>query len=313
MLLLLYSLAPIQTAPQSAMQNCAPTQLFDCAQEVFRLTTEGWIDRALGTAQTLFVSLAILEIVVTGYIYWTRRPQENDLIGQFALKLGILAFVLGLLSTYHHWLPLVPKAFGEGAMHIGGDVVTQLSPTHLVNVGLNIFLSTLKALGLTSDIIVVLTFVPALIILLCFVILAALLLVTLVESYIVVTGGLFFVGFMAFRGTAPLGEGYLQYIVYVGVKLFFLILVASVSASIGDDMVTLLSRYDNLWLEVIENLFQLNPRGAAQAVTSRLGFLWSITAVSILLAVLGITLPERIAEKISRNMSFNLKGVLQRL
>ncbi len=305
--------ALLQSAPQSAMQNCAPTQLFDCAQEVFRLTTEGWIDRALGAAQTLFVSLAILEIVVTGYIYWSRRPQESDLIGQFVLKLGILAFVLGLLSTYHHWLPLVPKAFGEGAMHIGGDVVAQLSPTHLVNTGLSIFLSTLKALGLTTDIIVVLAFVPALIILLCFVILAAQLLVTLIESYIVVTGGLFFVGFMAFRGTAPLGAGYLQYIVYVGVKLFFLILVASVSATIGDDMVALLNQYDNLWLELIENLFRLDPRGAADAVTSRLGFLWSITAVAILLAVLGVTLPDRIARQMSSSMTFSLKGVLQRL
>jgi len=221
----------IQSAPQSVMQNCAPTQLFDCAQEVFRLTTEGWIDRSLEAAQTLFVSLALLEIVVTGYIYWTRRQTDNDLVGQFALKLGILAFVLGLLSTYHHWLPLVPKAFGESAIHIGGDAVTQLSPTHLVNVGLSIFLSTLKALGLTGDIVVFMAFVPALIILLCFVILAAQLLVTLVESYIVVTGGLFFVGFMAFRGSAPLGEGYLQYIVHVGIKLFFLILVASVAAS----------------------------------------------------------------------------------
>jgi len=294
------------------MQNCAPTQLFDCAQEVFRLTTEGWIDRSLEAAQALFVSLALLEIVVTGYIYWTRRQTDNDLVGQFALKLGILAFVLGLLSTYHHWLPLVPKAFGESAIHIGGDAVTQLSPTHLVNVGLSIFLSTLKALGLTGDIVVFMAFVPALIILLCFVILAAQLLVTLVESYIVVTGGLFFVGFMAFRGSAPLGEGYLQYIVHVGIKLFFLILVASVAASIGDDMVYLLQQYDNFWLELFERLFRLDPRGAADAVTSRLGFLWSITAVAILLAVLGLTLPERIAGRMSRSLTFDLKGLLKR-
>jgi len=302
----------IQSAPQSVMQNCAPTQLFDCAQEVFRLTTEGWIDRSLEAAQALFVSLALLEIVVTGYIYWTRRQTDNDLVGQFALKLGILAFVLGLLSTYHHWLPLVPKAFGESAIHIGGDAVTQLSPTHLVNVGLSIFLSTLKALGLTGDIVVFMAFVPALIILLCFVILAAQLLVTLVESYIVVTGGLFFVGFMAFRGSAPLGEGYLQYIVHVGIKLFFLILVASVAASIGDDMVYLLQQYDNFWLELFERLFRLDPRGAADAVTSRLGFLWSITAVAILLAVLGFTLPERIAGRMSRSLTFDLKGLLKR-
>ena len=295
------------------MQNCAPTQLFDCAQEVFRLTTEGWIDRALGTAQTLFVSLAILEIVVTGYIYWTKRQPNSDLIGQFALKIGMLGFVLGLLSTYHHWLPLVPKAFGQSAMHIGGDVVAQLTPTHLLNIGISLLLSTLKTVGMTGDLFVLMASVPALIMLLCFVILAAQLLVTLVESYIVVTGGLFFVGFMAFRGSAPLGEGYLQYTVYVGIKLFFLILVASIAASIGDDMVYLLQQYDNFWIEFFERMFRLDPGGAAEAVTSRLGFLWAISAVSILLAVLGMTLPDRIAERMSRSLSFDLSGFLKRV
>ena len=295
------------------MSDCAPTLLFDCVQEIFRLTTETWITRALSAAQTLFVSLAVLEIVVTGYMYWAGKRGDNDIIGQFALKLGLLAFVLGLLSTYHHWLPLLPMAFGESAMYIGGGVVEQLSPTHLINVGLSIFLGVLKAIGLTADIVTFLTFVPALIILLCFVALGAHLLITLVESYIVVTGGLFFVGFMAFRGTAPLGEGYLQYMVYVGVKLFFIILIASVAAAIGDDIVALLQSQGNLWLDVFARLFELDPRGAAQAVTSRLGFLWSITAVSLLLAGLGLFMPGRIAERMSRNMTFNFKGVLQNL
>ena len=308
---LLFFLA--QSARQNALEDCPPTQLLDCAQEVFRLTTEGWLDRALGAAQTLFVSLAVLEIVVTGYIYWSRRSKDNDLIGQFALKLGILAFVLGLLSTYHHWLPLIPEAFGESAMHIGGDVVTQLSPSHLLNIGVSILLSTLKAFGLTGDLIVLLAFVPASMIMMSFIVLAALLLVTMVESYIVVTGGLFFVGFTAFRGTAPMGDGYLQYILYVGVKLFFLMLVASIAAQIGDDMVALVAQYDNMWIALFERLFDLDPRGAADAITSRLGFLWAISAVSILLALLGILIPERIAQKVSSNVTFNLKGILQRL
>ena len=135
----------------------------------------------------------------------------------------------------------------------------------------------------------------------------------MVESYIVVTGGLFFIGFMAFRGTAPLGEGYLQYIVYVGVKLFFIILIASVAASIGDDMVAMLKAYDNLWLDIFSRLFDDGKGGVGEAMTSRLGFLWSITSVSMLLAGLGIFMPGRIAERISRNMTFNVKAVLQRL
>ncbi len=295
------------------MQNCPPTEFFDCAQEVFRLATEAWIGRALESAQALFVSLALLEIVVTGYVYWMGRGGEGDLLSRFALKLGLLAFVLGLFSTYHHWIPLIPLAFGESALHIGGDVVASLSPTHLINVGIGLFLSIMKSLGLTADIITVLAFVPAVFILLSFIALGTHLLITLVESYIVVTGGLIFVGFMAFRGTAPLGEGYLQYVLYVGIKLFFIMLVASVAAAIGDDMVALLGTVDNLWLEIFRSVFALDPGQAVDSITSRLGFIWSITAVSLLLAGLGLYMPDRIAERLSRGLRLDFRSVLQRL
>lgn len=287
---------------------------FDCAQEVFRLTTEAWLTRALDAAQTIFLSLALLEIVVTGYMVWAgRRKQDGDLISQFALKIGLLAFVLGLLSTYHRWLPMIAQGFGETAVYIGGSDVSHLSPTHLLNVGLSMLLSVMQSVGLTSDLVTSLAVIPALIMLLCFVALAAHLLVTMIESYVVVTGGLFFIGFMAFRGTAPLGEGFLKYVVYVGVKLFFIILVAGVATSIGDDMVALLQSYDNLWLTAFEQLFSQNPGGAAGAVSSRLGFLWSMTAVAILLAGLGLHMPGRIATQLSSGLTINFKRALENL
>lgn len=299
---------------QQAIQNCAPTMFFDCAQEVFRLTTEAWLTRALDAAQTIFLSLALLEIVVTGYMVWAgRRKQGGDLISQFALKIGLLAFVLGLLSTYHRWLPMIAQGFGETAVYIGGSDVSHLSPTHLLNVGLSMLLSVMQSVGLTSDLVTSLAVIPALIMLLCFVALAAHLLVTMIESYVVVTGGLFFIGFMAFRGTAPLGEGYLKYVVYVGVKLFFIILISGVAASIGDDMVALLQSYDNLWLTAFEQLFSQNPGGAAGAVSSRLGFLWSMTAVAILLAGLGLHMPGRIATQLSSGLTINFKRALENL
>ncbi len=299
---------------QQAIQNCAPTMFFDCAQEVFRLTTEAWLTRALDAAQTLFLSLALLEIVVTGYMVWSgRNKQSGDLISQFALKIGLLAFVLGLLSTYHRWLPMIVQGFGETSVYIGGSDVSHLSPTHLLNVGLSMLLNVMKSVGLISDLITSLAIIPALIMLLCFVALAAHLLVTMIESYVVVTGGLFFVGFMAFRGTAPLGEGYLKYVVYVGVKLFFIILIAGVATSIGDDMVALLQSYDNLWLIAFEQLFSQDPGSTASAVSSRLGFLWSMTAVAILLAGLGLHMPGRIATQLSSGLTINFRRTLGNL
>ena len=297
---------------QHAMRDCPPTMFFDCAQEIFRLTTEGWLTRALEAAQTLFLSLALLEIVVTGYVIWSgRRTQSRDLISQFVFKIGLLAFVLGLLSTYHQWLPLITQGFGEAAVYIGGSNVTHMSPTHLLNVGLSMMLGVMKSVGLTSDLVTSLAVIPASIMLLCFIALAAHLLVTMVESYVVVTGGLFFVGFMAFRGTAPLGEGYLRYAVYVGVKLFFVILIAGVAASIGDDMVVLLQSYDNMWFAAFGQIFGGTPGGAAEAVSSRMGFLWSMTAVAILLAGLGLHMPGRIATQISHGLTINFKRTLE--
>lgn len=299
---------------QQAIQNCAPTMFFDCAQEIFRLTTQAWLTRSLDAAQTLFFSLALLEIVVTGYMVWSgHRKQSGDLISQFAFKIGLLAFVLGLLSTYHRWLPMVAQGFGETAVYIGGNGVSHLSPAHLLNIGLSMLLSVMQSVGLTSDLVTSLAVIPGLIMLLCFIALAAHLLVTMIESYVVVTGGLFFVGFMAFRGTAPLGEGYLKYVVYVGIKLFFIILIAGVAASIGDDMVALLQSYDNLWLTVFEQLFSQNPGGTAGAVSSRMGFLWSMTAVAILLAGLGLHMPGRIATQLSNGLTINVKRALENL
>lgn len=287
---------------------------FDCAQEIFRLTTETWLTRSLDAAQTLFLSLAVLEIVVTGYMVWAGRQKQGvDLISQFAFKIGLLAFVLGLLSTYHRWLPLITQGFGETAVYIGGSSVTHLSPAHLLNVGLSMLLSVMQSVGLISGFVTSLAVIPALIMLLCFVALAAHLLVTMIESYVVVTGGLFFVGFMAFRGTAPLGEGYLKYVVYVGVKLFFIILIAGVAASIGDDMVELLQSYNNLWLASFEQLFSQNPGGVTGMVSSRMGFLWSMTAVAILLAGLGLHMPGRIATQLSHGLTINFKRALQNL
>ncbi len=297
------------------LADCPPDAIFDCTQEIFRRATQERINRALGTAQTIFVSLAVLEIVVTGYIYMTRRDQTDvsDLVAQFAFKIGLLGFLLGVLMAYHHWLPLVATTFGDSAIYIGGDEVQQLSPTHLVNIGLSIFLRAMDAIGFLSDFVTFLSWVPALVILLCFIALGIHLLITLVESYIVISGGIIFVGFMAFRGTAPLGEGYFQYIVYVAIKLFFIILIASIAAAIGDEMVTILDQFDNLWLEAFRGLFESGPGGAVDAVTSRLGFLWTLAAVSMLLAGLGLFMPGRIAERLSKNMTFTFQAVLQKL
>ena len=65
--------------------------------------------------------------------------------------------------------------------------------------------------------------VSAFVVLLSFVITAAILLLTLIESYLVVGGGVLLLGLGANRFTAPAAEGYFGYVIRVGVRLLFFI------------------------------------------------------------------------------------------
>jgi hypothetical protein len=75
--------------------------------------------------------------------------------------------------------------------------------------------------------------VAAFIILLTFVVTAAMLLRTLVESYLVVAGGVILLGLGANRFTGPGAEGYFGYVIRVGFRLLFFYLVLAVGAQMA--------------------------------------------------------------------------------
>ena len=75
--------------------------------------------------------------------------------------------------------------------------------------------------------------VAAFIVLLSFVVTAAMLLLTLIEAYLVVGGGVILLGLGANRFTAPAAEGYFGYVIRVGVRLLFFYLVLAVGVQMA--------------------------------------------------------------------------------
>src|SRR6202040_1705231 len=59
------------------------------------------------------------------------------------------------------------------------------------------------------------------------------LMVTLIESYIVISAGLFFLGFSGSRWTLPFSEKYVAYAVSVGIKLFMLYLIVGLGQTLA--------------------------------------------------------------------------------
>ena len=77
--------------------------------------------------------------------------------------------------------------------------------------------------------------VAAFIVLLSFVVTAAMLLLTLIESYLVVGGGVILLGLGANRFTAPAAEGYFGYVIRVGVRLLFFYLVLAIGVQMANE------------------------------------------------------------------------------
>jgi type IV secretion system protein TrbL len=84
--------------------------------------------------------------------------------------------------------------------------------------------------------------VTALVVVIAFAIIAAQLLVALVESFIVIGAGVLFLGFAGSRWTKFFTERYLSYIASVGVKLFVLYLIMGVGMGIAARWMTVLER-----------------------------------------------------------------------
>ena len=75
--------------------------------------------------------------------------------------------------------------------------------------------------------------VSAFIILLSFVIAAAALMLTLIESYLVIGGAALLLGFGGSRWTASIAEGYFSYVIRVGTRLLFFYLVLGIGVQIA--------------------------------------------------------------------------------
>src|SRR6202035_2496260 len=62
---------------------------------------------------------------------------------------------------------------------------------------------------------------------------AAQLVLVLVESYVVLGGGVLFLGFAAFRGTAGFAENLIAYTFGIGIKIFLLYLIVGLGTQIA--------------------------------------------------------------------------------
>ncbi len=192
----------------------------------------------------LFVALLLLDILVT----WIQFTGEGQLdaphyLGRLIKHILSAGFVYLMIVNAFPWMNAVLKSFSAIGAAVTG--LPALSPQTVFQIGGNmastIFNTRANASLITDIELAIVQSVSAFVVLLAFVITAAMLLLTLIEAYLVVGGGVILLGFGANRFTAPVAEGYFGYVIRVGVRLLFFYLVLAIGVQMANQWSAALS------------------------------------------------------------------------
>jgi type IV secretion system protein TrbL len=225
------------TAGVALAQGPPPGGYLDEVVQNYQVASGGWLERLVPMAQRTFAVLAGLELAVSG-IWWALGREGLDAATAGLLrKFIVLSFLFSLITLFPLWSGAIVGGFqaaGQGATGLG-----VVNPSQILDLGISIaahmmlaFFSVGTLVSATGN---VLAAAIAMLVLLAYIGIAARLCLTLVEASLVLTGGVLFLGFAAFRSTASLAEGYLMYVVQVGVKIFLIYLLVGVGSALSQE------------------------------------------------------------------------------
>ena len=216
------ALAFLATA-QVANAQTSPSAMLD----QFRAVRMTWLSVAANYANRLFGLLALIEFAWTAAILVLERTDLQGWTAALIRKMMFIGAFFALLNFGADWIPRIINSFQQIGQNASG--LGSLAPTDILVQGLNItgnLLSGAASSGWLGNIGTALSLVfAALLAFLAFLGLTVQLVVTLVESYLVVGAGFIFLGFGGSRWTAPYVERYISLAVSTGVKVMVLYLL----------------------------------------------------------------------------------------
>ncbi len=219
-----------------------PAGVLDQVALDYQLASQAWVARVLTVTTDLFFWLALLEFVVAGIMYMIASPQTRDATaGKFLLKIMLISLVYMLITQSDYWLTALINSFAGVGEYVLGTI---MSPSEIVAYGTVLSTAILRSVDLIGMLqnppIVFYMTLTAFLVMVCYILIAVQVVLTLVQSYILLSAGIFFLAFGAFRTTASLAENYLLACVHVGIKLMILYFVVALGEPLTRNWATVL-------------------------------------------------------------------------
>jgi P-type conjugative transfer protein TrbL len=232
-------------------QPAEPSHILSDIVAQYESASQVWIEQSAGITRTLFWTLVALELavtLVTGLLGFIGGSAGVGKLSRALLqKIALIGLFWAFITSFPLWIPKIILSFDQAGATL--SATTGLQPSTILDRGVllaAILLYEMQQLGLWSSLAAIpsaiLVYLSSLGVVVCFALIAARLVESLVKSYLVMAGAVFFLGFAPFRLTAPLAENYLITCVRIGVQIFVQYLLVAVGEAItGEWIVSVMS------------------------------------------------------------------------
>jgi type IV secretion system protein TrbL len=195
----------------------------------FKIRAAGWESTLRSVAIGTFGILATIELAWAAIRLAFRRSDVSEWLAEIVNQILFLGFFLALLENSVTWGQAIVNSFRQAASAAGGGGI---APSDVFAAGVKIASMVLSQMSIWHPEASAGLMVAGIVIEICFALMAAFMVLALVESFLIISMGVLFMAFGGTRWTKDFAITTVRYTVSVGAKLFVLQLLVSIGASL---------------------------------------------------------------------------------
>jgi type IV secretion system protein TrbL len=203
--------------------------VLDGIVQQFQNQATGWESTLSSLALQTFAILATIELAWAGFKLAFRGSDLSEWLAEIVNQILFMGFFLALLQNSSTWGTAIVSSFRQAGRSAGGAGV---DPSEIFTAGVSLAQKVMSQMSVMSPAASVGFMIAAIVILACFALIAAEMVVTLVQSYIVIAAGVLNMAFGGSRWTKDIAIATIRYTVSVGAKLMMLQLLVSVGQTL---------------------------------------------------------------------------------
>ncbi|MBF0532618.1 MAG: P-type conjugative transfer protein TrbL [Candidatus Omnitrophica bacterium] len=210
-----------------------PAQTINTILKSYNDVAFTWTGQGLNYGRHLYSILALIQIVWCGFLWMLRRGASADWLVDVVKKILFLTLMWGLLINYEYWVPPIYNSFARAGAQMSG--LNSFQPGRIIGQGISLSsLIIAKGMNIGHALRVenisagIFCLIVGLAIFFVFARIGIEVIFLLIGGKMLLAGGAIVLGFAASPWTARFAMRYIQGMVYLGIRLMFLILMIGV-------------------------------------------------------------------------------------